>query len=61
MSKVEIEYILRKQLQGERTEEEQAPESPENSPFSAMRGGVAPLRRDSLGIASDSGAGHDGD
>lgn len=58
---MEIESILRKQLQSERVEEAQAAESAENSPFWAMRGGAAPLRRDSLGIASDGGAGQDSD
>lgn len=61
VSKVEIEYTLRKQLETERRAEVQAPSSPEAGPFSGSRTEATRLRRDSLGIASDSGTGKEGE
>lgn len=61
ISKVEIEYTLRKQLQGQRTSDLRAGASPEGSPFSSGRLDAGQLRRDSLGIASDSGTAKEGE
>lgn len=62
VSKVEIEYTLRKQLEFERTSDiSRSSASAEGSPFSAGRGGTGVLRRDSLGIASNAGYGQDGE